>query len=62
MHAAGAEKVRREQETTELAAQHVVLAETRATAVAEGARLTAEAGELRDADDGAGCEAAHAAA
>ncbi len=45
--AAGAEKVRREQETAELAAQHEVLAEARATAVAEGARLTAEAGELR---------------
>jgi chromosome segregation protein len=47
MQAAGAEKVRREEETTELAAQHVVLAETRASAVADGARLTAEAGELR---------------
>jgi chromosome segregation protein len=47
MEAAGAEKVRREQETTELATQHGLLAETRATAVAEGARLTAEANELR---------------
>ncbi|HEV2645724.1 MAG TPA: chromosome segregation protein SMC [Acidobacteriaceae bacterium] len=47
MEAAGAEKVRREQETAELGGQHGVLAETRATAVAEGARLTAVAGELR---------------
>jgi chromosome segregation protein len=47
MQSAGAEKVRREEETTELAAQHVVLAETRASAVADGARLTAEASELR---------------
>ncbi|MGA2897858.1 MAG: chromosome segregation protein SMC [Acidobacteriaceae bacterium] len=44
---AGAEKVRREQETTELAAQHAALAETRASALAEGSRLTAEAAELR---------------
>jgi chromosome segregation protein len=47
MEAAGAEKVRREQETAELAAQHEALVETRATAVAEGARLTGEAAELR---------------
>ena len=47
LQAAGAEKVRREQETTELAAQHGSLAETRAGALADGARLTAEAGELR---------------
>jgi chromosome segregation protein len=47
MQQAGAEKVRREEETAELAAQHVVLAEVRATAVADGARLTAEANELR---------------
>jgi len=47
MQAAGTEKVRREQETTELAAQHGTLAETRASAVADGARLTAEAAELR---------------
>jgi chromosome segregation protein len=47
MEAAAAEKVRREQETAELGTQHGVLAETRATAVAEGARLTAEANELR---------------
>jgi chromosome segregation protein len=47
LQSAGAEKVRREQETTELAAQHASLAETRAAALAEGARLTAEAAELR---------------
>jgi chromosome segregation protein len=47
LQSAGAEKVRREQETTELAAQHASLAETRASALAEGARLTAEAAELR---------------
>ena len=47
MEAAGAEKVRREQETAELGAQHGVLAETRAAALAEGARLTEAASELR---------------
>jgi chromosome segregation protein len=47
LQSAGAEKVRREQETTELAAQHAALAETRASALAEGSRLTAEAAELR---------------
>ena len=47
MEAAGAEKVRREQETAELGAQHGVLAETRATALAEGAHLTEAASELR---------------
>jgi chromosome segregation protein len=47
MEAAGAEKVRREQETTELAGQHEELAEMRATALAESARLTEEANELR---------------
>jgi chromosome segregation protein len=47
MQAAEAEKVRREQETTELAAQHQTLAETRAVAVADGARLTEEANQLR---------------
>jgi chromosome segregation protein len=47
MEMAGAEKVRREQETAELAAQHGTLAETRATALAEGARLTEAASELR---------------
>jgi chromosome segregation protein len=47
IESAGAEKARREQETSELAAQHGVLAETRATALAEGARLTEAANELR---------------
>ncbi len=47
MDAAGAEKLRREQETAELGAQHGLLAETRATALAEGARLTEAANELR---------------
>jgi chromosome segregation protein len=47
MESAGAEKMRREEETAELAAQHVVLAETRAAAVADGARLSEEAMELR---------------
>jgi len=47
LQAAGAEKVQREQETAELAAQHASLAEDRASAVADGARLTAEAAELR---------------
>ncbi len=47
LQAAGAEKVRREQETAELAAEHAALAETRASALAEGSRLTAEAAELR---------------
>jgi chromosome segregation protein len=47
LQSAGAEKVRREGETAELGTQHVVLAETRATAMADGARLTAQATELR---------------
>jgi chromosome segregation protein len=47
MEAAAGEKLRREQETAELGAQHEVLAETRATALAEGARLTEAASELR---------------
>ena len=47
MQSASGEKARREQESGELAAQHEVLVETRATAQAEGARLTAEAAELR---------------
>ena len=47
MDAAGAEKARREQETAELGTQHGLLAETRASAIAEGARLTEEAGGLR---------------
>ncbi|SNS82068.1 condensin subunit Smc [Granulicella rosea] len=44
---AAAERQRREEETGSLAAQHEELAETRATAVAQGQRLTAEANELR---------------
>jgi chromosome segregation protein len=44
---AAAEKQRREEETAQLAQQHELLSETRATAVANGARLTAEAAELR---------------
>ena len=47
--AAGAEKLRREEETAALAVQHTELSELRATAVAEGARLTSEAAELRAA-------------
>jgi chromosome segregation protein len=47
LEAASAEKVRREQETAELASQHGSLVETRASAVADGARLTTEAAELR---------------
>jgi chromosome segregation protein len=44
---AGAEKLRREEETGALAIQHTELSELRATAVAEGVRLTAQAAELR---------------
>ncbi|GAC1421874.1 MAG: hypothetical protein NVSMB62_17230 [Acidobacteriaceae bacterium] len=47
MQSAGAERVRREEETAGLAGQHEGLAETRATAVADGARLTEEAKVLR---------------
>jgi chromosome segregation protein len=47
IEAAGVEKLRREQETSELGAQHGSLAETRATALAEGARLTEAASALR---------------
>jgi chromosome segregation protein len=47
MQAAGAERLRREQETGELATQHEVLAEARAVALADGARLSEEAGVLR---------------
>ena len=48
IESAGAEMVRREQETSELGAQHESLAETRATALAEGARLTDAAKVLRE--------------
>jgi chromosome segregation protein len=44
---AGTERQRREEETAQLAIQHEELAETRATAVADGARLTNEATILR---------------
>ena len=44
---AGAEKLRREEETSALAQQHEELSETRATAVANGARISAEAAESR---------------
>jgi chromosome segregation protein len=46
---AGAEKLRREEETAALAIQHSELSELRATSAAEGARLTAHAAELRTA-------------
>ena len=45
--AASAEKLRREEETTALQIQHFQLAEIRATAVADAARLTEEAKALR---------------
>jgi chromosome segregation protein len=47
MEASAAEKARREQETQELAAQHGMLIETRAAALAEGVRLTEAANEVR---------------
>jgi chromosome segregation protein len=47
LQSASEEKLRREDETAELSAQHVVLAETRASALAESARLTQAAAELR---------------
>jgi chromosome segregation protein len=47
--AAVAEKLRREEEIAALAVQHTQLSELRATAVAQGARLTSEAAELRAA-------------
>jgi chromosome segregation protein len=49
--ASAAEKLRREEETATLAVQHTELSELRATAVAEGVRLTAEAATLRTAMD-----------
>jgi chromosome segregation protein len=45
--ASAAEKLRREEETAALAVQHTELSELRATAIAEGTRLTTEASELR---------------
>ncbi len=47
--ASGAEKLRREEETAALAIQHSELSELRESAVAEGARLSASAAELRTA-------------
>jgi chromosome segregation protein len=44
---AAAERLRREEETSQLAVQQEEIAQTRSTAVADGARLTAEATELR---------------
>jgi chromosome segregation protein len=44
---AAAERLRREEETSQLAIQQEEIAQTRSTAVADGARLTAEATELR---------------
>jgi len=44
---ASAERQRREEETSTLALQHEQLSEARATAVANGARITAEAAALR---------------
>ncbi len=49
LSSAASEKLRREEETAALAAQHGELAEARATAVAQGARLTEEAKTLRAA-------------
>jgi chromosome segregation protein len=49
LDASAAEKLRREEETAALAVQHTELSELRANSAAEGARLTAEAAELRTA-------------
>jgi len=49
LSSSAAEKLRREEETASLAAQHTELSETRANALAEGERFTAEANELRAA-------------
>jgi chromosome segregation protein len=49
--AAAAEKLRREEETAALGVQHEQLAETRTNAVAQAARLSSEAAELRAAMD-----------
>ena len=45
--AAASERLRREEETATLVAQHAQLAEARGTALAEGARLSTETQELR---------------
>jgi chromosome segregation protein len=49
LSSSGAERLRREEETAALSIQHVELTGLRATAVEQGARLTAEAAELRTA-------------
>ncbi len=49
LSAAASEKLRREEESATLGGQHEILAETRANAVANATRLTAEAAELRAA-------------
>jgi chromosome segregation protein len=49
LSASGAEKLRREEETAALAAQHTELSELRSNALAETERLTTEAGQLRSA-------------
>ncbi len=49
LEAAGMEKLRREEETATLASEHSSLAETRAEALAAGARLSEEAAALRAA-------------
>jgi chromosome segregation protein len=49
LESSAAEKLRREEETAALAVQHTELSELRATALAEGVRLTGEAAELRTA-------------
>lgn len=49
LSAAASEKLRREEETASLATQHTELAETRASALAEGESLTVQATELRSA-------------
>jgi chromosome segregation protein len=48
LQSAATEKLRREEETASLAAQHEAAAEARAMAVAQGARLTEEAKSLRE--------------
>src|SRR5258708_18444462 len=49
LEASAAEKLRREEETAALAAQHTELSALPAASVAEGVRLTSEAAELRTA-------------
>jgi len=51
LSSSSAERLRREEETAALAVQHTQLSELRANAVEQGARLTAQAAELRSAMD-----------